>query len=84
MLPAYERTDTTVRRIDGAETVRVARTPHQALGIRGHELPMMVEQSPIGTERQDRVVERATAWSRIDTFDDADDKRHAGVACNRA
>jgi hypothetical protein len=45
---------------------------------------MMVEQSPVGTERQDRIVERATAWSRIDTFDGADDKRHARVASDRA
>ena len=81
VLPAHEATDSHGpvgrRNVDGPHAIPVSRAPHEALGVRGNELAVVIEERAVGAEREQRIEERAACRSMLDALDDADDERDA-------
>lgn len=77
MFPANQATNACTGRLNCPEPLRITRPPYQALGVRGDEFPMMVQQCAIGTVCEEAVVERAASRSACHPLDHTDDDRHA-------
>jgi hypothetical protein len=84
MLPADERSHAPHGRIDRAETIRVPRSPDESLRVGGYELAMMIHEPTVGTEGEDRVVERSASRARLHPFDDSGHEHDVRLTGERA
>lgn len=72
MFPANKPADAPGGSRDRREARRVVRPPDEALRVSRNEFAVVIKQSPVRSEGQQQIVERAVARSLINPFVDAD------------